>query len=331
MSRQSRYVITLMLAAAMVLGLGAAATFASEGAFVGKVNSARSANGKASVQVHSDLRDDARAHAKRMAQQGKVSSVPNIGSVISGWKALGEVNGAGPDVDLIFKAFMSSGGTKRTILGGYNYIGVGVATDDNGTMWVSMIFMFKPDDGGDPPPESTTTTTTSTEPPAPSPSTTRAPTTATSTTTTIAAATDSPNEESGKSSPTEAPTPGAQVAVRSAPSTTTAAPTPDATAPPPSTTTTPPASGEDAAAPLAAGPDVGGDNGTSIGGLAVLGLIALAGALFVLFARASGEPRPARTGPVVPTMTTAFDGCGSCGLVFNQQKHSNCPRCGTAT
>ena len=50
---------------------------------------------------------------------------------------------------------------RSTILGSYNYIGVGAVTDSDGILWVSMIFM-KGDEGlVDDPPSGTTSTTTS--------------------------------------------------------------------------------------------------------------------------------------------------------------------------
>ena len=155
-----RVVVDSLVVAVMAIGVPPAAA-GPEGNFVNKINAARKANGKEPVQVYWDLRDDARAHARRMMEQGKVYTNPNIGSVTKGWKALAEVVGVGPSVSSLWTALWSS--RKGTILGPYNYVGVGVAKDEDGILWVSMIFMKGPDglvESKDTPDPTTTTTTT---------------------------------------------------------------------------------------------------------------------------------------------------------------------------
>ena len=163
MARTLRRLATVALATSVLsVGLGAApASAGDESSLVNKVNSARKANGKAPLQVYWDLTDDARAHSKRMRDKGELFHNPNLGRVTTGWKALGENVGVGPNIDLLFDAFMGSSAHRSNILGGYNYIGLGVATDD-GKVWVTIIFMLGPDDLLDPDPTTTTTTTTTT-------------------------------------------------------------------------------------------------------------------------------------------------------------------------
>lgn len=172
MPRILRRFVTVGLATALLsMSLGVAPAFAgAESTLVSKVNSARASNGKAALEVHGDLRSAARSHSKKMADQQKLFHNPNLGSVTTGWKALGENVGVGPNVDALFDAFMGSSSHRANILGSYNYIGVGVEEDDNGIIWVTMVFMLKPDG-------STSTTTTTTEPP--STTTTQPPSTTT--------------------------------------------------------------------------------------------------------------------------------------------------------
>jgi hypothetical protein len=214
MARTFRRSTTVVLATALLsLGLGVAPAIAgAEGDFVKKINSARASNGKAPVQVYWDLTDDARRHSKKMMERGEIFHNSNLGSVTTGWKALGENVGVGPSVNLLFDAFMQSSAHRKNILGGYNYVGVGVAIESDSLMWVTMIFMLGPDDLLDPPDTTTTTTTTTTQPPATTTTTTTRPPTATTTTTTQPPATTT--------------------------TTTTRPPTATTTTQPPSTTTT---------------------------------------------------------------------------------------------
>ena len=227
MARVFRRTLTIGLATALLsMSLGIAPAMAgSESSFVNKVNSARSARGKAPMQVYWDLTDDARAHSKRMMDKGEIFHNPNLGSVTTGWKALGENVGVGPSVDLLFDAFMGSSAHRSNILGSYNYIGVGVKTDDAGLLWVTMIFMLGPDDLLDPP--GTTTTTTTTQPPS-------------TTTTTQPPSTTTTTQPPSTTTTTQPPST----------TTTTQPPSTTTTTQPPSTTTTTQPPGEDPVEPF---------------------------------------------------------------------------------
>jgi len=66
----------------------------------------------------------------------------NLGNEIGGnWTAAGENVGMGPSCQSIHDAFMSSPGHRANILDtDYNQVGVGVATDNDGTIYVTEDF-----------------------------------------------------------------------------------------------------------------------------------------------------------------------------------------------
>lgn len=327
-----RLFTAVLIASMVVIGAGVAPALAGpEGSFVKKVNSARKSAGKAPVQVYWDLTDDARRHARNMAKKHQVYPNPNIGSATSNWKAITEVNGAGPSVNVLFNAFMSS--YRSTILGSYNYIGVGVVIDESDIMWVSMIFMRGPDGLVEPP-----DTTTTTKPPATTTTATPSPTTTTEppATTTTAASAAAPATTSAPE-PVAAVTPNTDrldfapiTSLPPAPTTTEAA----VPAAPSSTTST-----TSAPAPAAAPESPSGQNpasedvGTRQGGVlsdwrmfGILSVVAAAALLLVAaFSRRSVQISTARSAASV-----LFDACSNCGLVFNQARADQCPRCDTA-
>ncbi len=141
-----RRTLTVALAVAvMSLGLGHAPAMAgSAGTFVSKINSERAARGLAPLEVYWDLADDATAHAKRMMDKDDLYHNPNLGSVTTGWSKLAENIGVGPDAGRLHDAFMDSSGHRKNILGDYNYVGVGVAVEPSGKLWVSVVFMKGP-------------------------------------------------------------------------------------------------------------------------------------------------------------------------------------------
>jgi hypothetical protein len=164
--------LPLVLAALAVGLVVAPAAAAPEDSFVSKINSERSSRGLAPLEVYWDLVDDAEAHSKAMKSEDELFHNPNLGSVTSGWSALAENVGVGADVDRLHEAFMDSDGHRKNILGDYNYVGVGVVTESDLKMWVTVVFMRGPDDLVSPPSTTTTPTTTTTRPPSTSTSTT---------------------------------------------------------------------------------------------------------------------------------------------------------------
>ncbi len=186
---RAKRILSVPTLVATVLAMGilaspVAANSSFESSFVGKINAERSARGMNTLSVYWDLVDDARAHSNRMMSDDHLHHNPGLGSVTTGWYALGENVGVGPTVDVLHDAFMDSAGHRANILGDYNYIGVGVSVESETKMWVTVVFMDGPDDLLDPP-ETTTTTTaapaTTTTSAAPASTTTTAPAASTTT------------------------------------------------------------------------------------------------------------------------------------------------------
>ena len=327
-----RSIVVALTASTLLVAVGVLPAAAGpENNLVNKVNAARAANGKDPVEVYWDLTDDARRHARRMADQQKVYTNSNIGSVTSGWKSLAEVVGVGPSAGVLFNSFMNT--HRSTILGSYNYIGVGAIVDADGILWVDMIFMRHPGDlVDDPPDETTTTTTTTTDPP--DTTTTKAPS---SSTTTKPPSGGSGGSGDGGEATTTTTTLDSEAVSDDFPiaPTTTAIPTTTTT----STTTTliavavaPDVPSQDGrgeqalGGPLPTGDAASGGIGAS---WIVAAFIALGGAGFALVARMDRQSGTATTRRLQPAMAAGFDPCMSCGLVFDRGKVHICPNCGS--
>lgn len=207
-----RIVVVSLATAVMFVGLAPSAVAGpGEGSFLSGMNAERAARGLAPLEMYWDLRDDARAHSATMQAEDTLRHNPGLGSVTSGWIALGENVGVGPDVATIQSAFMASATHRGNILGDYNYVGVGTAEAD-GKMWVTVIFMrgppglvtpvdpeptpeAEPEPATEPPPPPASNPPAS-NPPAKSTPTTTAPT---PTTTVFSAVTQSPIRSYGRS------------------------------------------------------------------------------------------------------------------------------------
>ena len=141
-----------MLAAAVMCGAGtlvvamptaafAESTYSMESEFIAKMNGAREANGQAPYAVYSDLTSMARSHSQDMARSHSLYHNPNLTSQMQNWQACGENVGEGPTVDDIHQAFMNSTEHRDNILDhDFTQVGVGVAVDKNGTIWVTEDF-----------------------------------------------------------------------------------------------------------------------------------------------------------------------------------------------
>jgi hypothetical protein len=240
-----RYLILLAAASVFIALFAVPAMAGSADQFISKINSSRSAAGLPPVQGYWDLADDARRHSNAMAERGELYHSGNLGRVTSGWTGLGENVGVGIDVSGLHQAFMNSSGHRRNILGNFNYVGVGVTVDDEGFMWVTVIFMKAPDGLNDPVETTTTvaptTTTTTMSPNLPAP-----PTTTTTTTT--------PAPTTTTTSPPSPPAPAS--------TTTTTTPPPP---PPASRTTTQPSAPASTAQPTVASAGITADPVPDIG------------------------------------------------------------------
>jgi hypothetical protein len=115
------------------------------------INEERASNSLAPLTPYFDLEDDAVAHSATMRDSVHLHHNPALGSVTSGWYALGENVGVGPTVESLHGAFMASPGHRANVLGDYNYAGVGIV-DDGSRIWVTIVFMRGPAGLGAPPP-----------------------------------------------------------------------------------------------------------------------------------------------------------------------------------
>lgn len=162
MSRITRHFSIVLSLTILTLGiLAAPAAAAPEDSFVSKINASRAANGLAPLEVYWDLADDAEAHSKVMKAESDLHHNPELAHVTSGWSALAENVGVGPDVPRLHDAFMESSGHRKNILGNYNYVGVGVVRESETKIWVTVVFMRGPEGLVSPPAED--------PPPAPAP------------------------------------------------------------------------------------------------------------------------------------------------------------------
>lgn len=144
--------------ATVVLGLGlvigmvgvdakpARALSSVESCFYSATNRERSKVGRPRLALKSDLTTIARRHSRRMAADGTIYHNNNLGNEISGhWWAAGENVGMGPDCQSIQDAFMASPGHRANVIDrDYNQVGVGVAYDDEGTIYVTVDFAGRP-------------------------------------------------------------------------------------------------------------------------------------------------------------------------------------------
>jgi hypothetical protein len=154
MRRTLRILSTVLSVAVGALGVSAAPALATpEGQFISKINATRAADGLPPLEVYWDLSDDAEAHSRTMMEQDHLHHNPNLAHVTSGWEALAENVGVGPDPARLHEAFMASDGHRRNILGNYNYVGVGVVRESETKIWVTVVFMRGPEGLVSPPDE----------------------------------------------------------------------------------------------------------------------------------------------------------------------------------
>ena len=164
MTRRTAALITAILLASTVLATPALATPGDEASFVSLINTERANRGLKTLSVYWDLVDDARVHAGVMADADQIFHSSNLAGVTTGWAALGENVGVGPTVAKLHGAFMNSTGHRDNVLGDWESIGVGVTYNDDGYLFVSVLFMKSAAQAPTPVPE-----------PAPAPAPTPAP------------------------------------------------------------------------------------------------------------------------------------------------------------
>ena len=214
----------LGLAVAMILLVAsparADATSDAEACFLSKINAARTATGAQTLQRDASLAGYARVHSQAMAADGSIyhSSTSDLAPYLpNDWVMWGENVGVGGTCAVLFDAFMASPLHKEILLKPvFQYVGIGVYIDGDGTLWTTHIFLQR---------QTATTTTTTTAPPA------------TTTTTTPPATTTTPPPPPATTT-TTAPPATTTTTAPPATTTTTAPPATTTTTAPPATTTT---------------------------------------------------------------------------------------------
>ena len=111
----------------------------AEGQFFANVNSVRAGQGLAPLAYDGALTSYARWWAGEMAASDSLEH-SNISSLLGSWWTVGENVGVGPSVQSIHNALVASSGHYANIVGGYTHLGVGVAVDSQGRIWVAQVF-----------------------------------------------------------------------------------------------------------------------------------------------------------------------------------------------
>jgi Cysteine-rich secretory protein family len=107
--------------------------------FVALVNADRASAGQAPLTVDAGLATIAQDWTDSLAQSGTLSHNPNMSSLLpSDWTRWGENVGEGPTAPIIDQAFMASPEHRANALGQFSEIGVGVAVDADGEIFVTI-------------------------------------------------------------------------------------------------------------------------------------------------------------------------------------------------
>lgn len=152
--------VLLVLAATLCgpLPVRAAAPYAGqEERFLELMNAAREGRGLPGLAASPEVAGVARRWSRRMAADGRLRHNRRVGDQIPvrwrrwgenvGYAANGGVGPLGRVTRRLHRAFMESPGHRANILGRFNQVGVGVAVDDDGTMWATMVFVQGPRPG----------------------------------------------------------------------------------------------------------------------------------------------------------------------------------------
>ena len=135
------------LLAIVLLALAAAGCMPADArTFLDRTNALRSSAHVPALKEHDTLTKKAEAWAQHMASTGKLAH-SNLAEGLGGlnWRALGEnVGYSSPTSDTlktIHNLFVSSSAHRANLLNsGFTHMGVGVATDSRGRVWVAEVF-----------------------------------------------------------------------------------------------------------------------------------------------------------------------------------------------
>lgn len=140
-------VMAVALAASAVIGAPAAhaSVGSDEATMFALTNQARAAVGLPGLQWDPSATLVARQWSQQMAAAGTLSHNPNmrtqIEQVAPDWTHIGENVGFASSPQVVEPLFEKSPGHYANITGDYNRVGIGVARDANGTMWVTLDFI----------------------------------------------------------------------------------------------------------------------------------------------------------------------------------------------
>jgi hypothetical protein len=141
--RAARFLVAGVLATTgLLLGiLPMTAAHADSGSsLVALTNQARAAQGLAPLANTVVLAAVAQAQANRMAAANVLAHNPDLSTDVCCWAGLGENVGYGGSTAILDSAFLASPDHRANIMGHYNQIGIGVAVDSRGLVWVSEVF-----------------------------------------------------------------------------------------------------------------------------------------------------------------------------------------------
>jgi len=133
--------------AIVLLALAAAGCMPTDSrSFLDRTNALRSANGVRTLAENDNLTRKAEEWAQHMAATGRLEHSTlsaNLGGLQ--WRALGENVGysspTGDTLKTIHDMFVSSSGHRANLLkSGFTHMGVGVAQDGRGRIWVAEVF-----------------------------------------------------------------------------------------------------------------------------------------------------------------------------------------------
>jgi uncharacterized protein YkwD len=135
------------LLAIVLLAVAAAGCMPSDAkTFLSRTNTLRASQGVPALKENDTLTRKAEAWAQYMAKTGRLAH-SNLTDGLSGlkWRSLGEnVGYSSPTSDTlksIHNMFVASSGHRANLVNsGYTHMGVGVAKDSKGTIWVAEVF-----------------------------------------------------------------------------------------------------------------------------------------------------------------------------------------------
>ena len=140
--RTAAAVLATILTALTLAGAAPAWAYGSGGSsVVSWINEDRAWAGVAPLESAGDLRWVASSWASELASGGYLAHNPSLPYEVDGWYVLGENVGRGPSVGAVYDAWLNSGRHWANIADpSYNQVGVGVAQDGYGDVYVVAVF-----------------------------------------------------------------------------------------------------------------------------------------------------------------------------------------------